>query len=727
MKKLLLSLLLATTTIGMMAVPAKRGVWKTIQLSDGTEARVTLVGDEFGHYWKAEDGQTYKQVPGTEIYAAVNEQTVTEKARVRRAKVNAKRLVKREFGKPTHYEGSKKALIILVNFSDVKFKTANNNALFQRIANEVNFSEGNFRGSMADYFKAQSRGKFLLSFDVVGPVTVSKKASYYGENSDDENEEDLHPGEMICEAVQLAKSQVSNWKQYDWDNDGYVDQVYIVYAGKGEADGGDENTIWPHAFDLYTAHNYGDGDGPVQVATNLYVNSYACGGELNGQTGSVAGIGTMCHEFSHCLGYPDFYDTGYSGGQGMCDWDLMDSGSYNGDGYQPAGYTSYERWFAGWETPITLEAEDVSVTNMKSLQSGGESYIIYNKGNVNEFLMLENRQLEGWDASLNYGGLLITHCDYDQEVWAQNGPNDDPNHQRMVVVPADGRCQKSTYFEQTYFTGEGDAFPQRNVTSFNKDFKTYDNIAAKAAKFFKKNINGTNWIDASIEGITQNVDGTIGFSYVAGTNQGNQNDDNPLKPEGAIFYESFNQCTGTGGNDGFWNSSIANGEFVTDNDGWVININGGRGYGANQCAKFGTTKAKGDVTTPAFKLTGEAKLTFRAGAWNANSEGDILTVSASGAEVSKSTVTMNRGAFQNYELKLNGKGLVTVTFQSLSGSKSRFFLDEVLVMPLETSAIETMSTSSIGRIYTLDGRFMGTNKETLEHGIYIIDGKKIIK
>ena len=88
---------------------------------------------------------------------------------------------------------------------------------------------------------------------------------------------------------------------------------------------------------------------------------------------------------------------------------------------------------------------------------------------------------------------------------------------------------------------------------------------------------------------------------------------------------------------------------------------------------------------------------------------------------------MNRGAFQNYELKLNGKGLVTVTFQSLSGSKSRFFLDEVLVMPLETSAIETMSTSSIGRIYTLDGRFMGTNKETLEHGIYIIDGKKIIK
>lgn len=714
--------MMLSMALSAIAIPAKRGQWKKITLADGSIVRATLVGDEFGHFWKTADGIAYMK--DGECYKKIDGQKIVNRAKVMRHQANAKRVQRLPEAGVGSYFGQKKGLIILVNFKDVKFNALHNNELFQKIANEEGYSEGKFKGSMADYFKAQSRGQFMLDFDIVGPVTVSKNAQYYGQNDADGN--DMHAGEMVCEAVTKAKSEVSDWQQYDWNNDGYVDQVYIVYAGQGEADGGEDETIWPHAYDLSSANYYGDGTGPVNVSTSLKVNTYACGSELNGNK-AIEGIGTICHEFSHCLGYPDFYDVDYSGGQGMDFWDLMDQGSYNGDGYQPAGYTAYERWTAGWLTPIELDNEDMTVTNMKSLQNGGECYILYNKGNVNEFLMLENRQLEGWDASLNYGGLLITHCDYDQEVWAQNGPNDDPNHQRMVVVPADGRCQKSTYFEQTYFTGEGDAFPQRNVTSFNKDFKTYDNIAAKAAKFFKKNINGTNWIDASIEGITQNVDGTIGFSYVAGTNQGNQNDDNPLKPEGAIFYESFNQCTGTGGNDGFWNSSIANGEFVTDNDGWVININGGRGYGANQCAKFGTTKAKGDVTTPAFKLTGEAKLTFRAGAWNANSEGDILTVSASGAEVSKSTVTMNRGAFQNYELKLNGKGLVTVTFQSLSGSKSRFFLDEVLVMPLETSAIETMSTSSIGRIYTLDGRFMGTNKETLEHGIYIIDGKKIIK
>ena len=722
MKKLLLSLLLATTTIGMMAVPAKRGVWKTIQLSDGTEARVTLVGDEFGHYWKAEDGQTYKQVPGTEIYAAVNEQTVTEKARVRRAKVNAKRLVKREFGKPTHYEGSKKALIILVNFSDVKFKTANNNALFQRIANEVNFSEGNFRGSMADYFKAQSRGKFLLSFDVVGPVTVSKKASYYGENSDDENEEDLHPGEMICEAVQLAKSQVSNWKQYDWDNDGNVDQVYIVYAGKGEADGGDENTIWPHAFDLYTAHYYGDGDGPVQVATNLYVNSYACGGELNGQTGSIAGIGTMCHEFSHCLGYPDFYDTGYSGGQGMCDWDLMDSGSYNGDGYQPAGYTSYERWFAGWETPITLEAEDVSVTNMKSLQSGGESYIIYNKKNREEYFLLENRQSDGWDESLYGAGLLILHVDHDESAWTNNTPNSEANHQRMTWIPADKKYHYETYQgSKYYYTNQTDVFPYGNVKTFNKDFGTL-------AKFYNKNTDGTYYLDSSVEDITQNADGTISFNFVANYTGGSGG--GSVAPTGDyLFYESFSQCNGTGGNDGSWSGLVANSDFVPDNDGWAAcsDSRGAKAFGADECAKFGTGKIDGWATTPAFTVNGTGNLTFQAGAWNATADQTTLNLSVSNGSISPSSVTMTKGAFTDFTATITATGNVQVTFKS---SKGRFFLDEVLVVDPNATGIQEIKVAkptTEGKIYTLDGRYVGTDFSQLRRGVYIVNGKKVMK
>ena len=38
------------------------------------------------------------------------------------------------------------------------------------------------------------------------------------------------------------------------------------------------------------------------------VDTYACGSELMGISGkTLDGIGTMCHEYSHCLGLPDFY------------------------------------------------------------------------------------------------------------------------------------------------------------------------------------------------------------------------------------------------------------------------------------------------------------------------------------------------------------------------------------------------------------------------------------
>ena len=528
-KSLFIAFALLTMSLVVMAVPAKKGVYKTLTLSDGTTVRAMLVGDEHGHFWRADDGQTYVQKNG--IYQTVDTKDIVEKAKARRLQSNAlfsRRLSRtRGLSDFNHYYDKKKGIIILVNYADVQFKDENDNALFQRIVNEPGFSEGDFKGSMADYFRDQSRGKFELEFDVVGPVTVSKEAAYYGSNDEDGN--DMHAAEMVCEAVTLAMDQVKDWKQYDWDGDHYVDQVYVIYAGNGAADGGGEDTIWPHAYDLYSSHYYGDGTGPVEVDVNLKVNTYACGPELDGG-GKISGIGTMCHEFSHCLGYPDFYDIDYSGGQGMLQWDLMDGGSYNGNGYQPAGYTSYERWVVGWMDPIELSDEDKTIEDMKSLQNGGESYIIYNKGNPNEYYLLENRQLEGWDASLPSAGLLIIHVDYDKDVWYHNQPNDDITHQRMTVVPADGDY-KSQYYDDygIYYFPENivtDPFPQGDVTAFNKRFKTYDPQAKRAAKLFNPNENGKFWIDSSVENIKQNGDKTISFNFVANDTGKEPEDDN---------------------------------------------------------------------------------------------------------------------------------------------------------------------------------------------------------
>ena len=729
MKKFLFTLSLLVVTTAMMAVPAKRGQWKTLKLQDGTEVRAMLVGDEHGHFWRAADGQAYAKQSGTSYYTAVDAKQIAAKAKVRRQQVNAQRAKRlraaRRMGDLGNYFGKKRGIIILVNFQDKQFQTTHDNTLFNRIANEEGFSEGNFKGSMADYFKAQSRGLFELDFGVVGPVTVSQNASYYGENvpiEGSDQEGDKCAEEMVIEAVTLAKDLVTDWKQYDWNNDGEVDQVYLIYAGKGEADPGEDDmtdAIWPHAYTLYAANYYGVGSGPITVGTNLVVNTYACGSELNGE-GDICGIGTMCHEFSHCLGYPDYYDIDYSGGQGMGGYDLMDSGSYNGNGYQPVGYTSYERWVAGWLEPIELNAEDAAITNMKSLQNGGESYIIYNKGNQNEFFLLENRQKDGWDASLSDKGLLILHCDYDKETWWNNQPNDDPDHQRMTVIPADGEYAYEMYKGEKYYY-DATLFPYGSVTAFNKSFKVKknDKVAEKAAKFFNKNTNGTYWIDSSVENIKQNNDGSISFNFVA--NYGGSAEEQPTG--NYLFYESFDQCEGTGGNDDYWSGQgTASGAFSPDNEGWAADSKAG----ANQCAKFGSSKKIGTVTTPTISLTSQSVLTFKAAPWS----GDVtsLKLSAIGTTITfdKTELTMRDGQWTEFTVKMTGAGDAKIVFTP----GKRFFLDEVLVVDPNATAIQSVSAHKeikTMRVYTLDGRYVGNDPDRLPRGMYIINGKKIVK
>ena len=704
-----------------MAVPAKRGQQKMLTLANGTEVKATLVGDEHGHYWLADDGAAYVDVDG--IYQQVDAQQIAEKAKVRRQTVNSKRVKRlqasRRVGEVGSYTGKKRAIIILVNFKNVTFESTN--AYFNRIANEENFKDGSFKGSMADYFKAQSRGKFELDFDVVGPVTVSENASYYGKNDSEGN--DLYPGKMVIEAVKLAKDSVSNWKQYDWDNDGYVDQVYVVYAGQGEADGGAASTIWPHAYTLSSAKAYGDGTGPVTVATGLKVDTYACGSELDGY-GNVGGIGTMCHEFSHCLGYPDCYDIDYSGGWGMDIWDLMCSGSYNGDGYLPAGYTSYERWEAGWEEPTVLEDEDVNVSSLPSLQSSGQSYIIYNKKNRDEYYMLENRQQDGWDAGLPGAGLLIVHVDYNESVWANNQPNDDPNHQRMTWVQADNKLQTTRYMGEEYLTLEGletDLFPYNSNNSFNRSTKP-------AAKLFNNNVDGTKYLTSSVEDITRNADGSIAFKFVAQYNSSVTPDPDPDDPdqpsvEGAVFYESFSECAGKGGNDDEWGSSVASAKFQPDNDGWVATAS----YGGYQCARFGSSKKSGVAKSPRIPLnSNEHTLTFKAAAWGTDSKTLSLSTEGSTVVIEPKSFTMGAGEWTTFTAKIKGTGTVSLVFTP----GKRFFLDEVAVIDdVVATSITTVDSSArrSNAIYTLDGRFVGTDASTLRHGLYIINGKKVVK
>ncbi len=712
-KKITLMAILLLAVITAAAVPARPNQWRTITLTDGTQVKATLVGDEHSHWYRGEDGSTYVSA-GNGTYNKADVSSIVARGAQRRAKAASHFANRRKVdisGNRGSYLGTKKGIIILVNFKDQQFQASHNQELYQKIANQKNYTDGDFQGSLNDYFTAQSDGRFTIDFDVVGPVTVSQKTAYYGGNDSYDN--DKAPEEMIVEACRLVDDQV-DFSKYDWGGTGEVDQVYVIYAGKGEANGGDDDTIWPHAWNLSEANKSLTLDG-------VKINSYACSAEL--ASSSIDGIGTICHEFSHCLGYPDLYDVGYSGNFGMSSFDLMDYAGYNGDGFCPAGYTAYEKWIAGWLDYEVLDADDVAVTNLKPTNEGGKAYVLYNKGNKNEYFVIENRQNNKWDAYIEGTGLQVIHVDYDATCWTNNVVNTygtftkangytanfTNNHQRHTLVHADND-DDSKYWDDTWkyykkTTLDGDLYP----------YKTNNKLSDSSTPNFglyNNNADGTRKMGCAITDITANTDGTINFNYTAKVTT-------EPTPEGQIFYESFDQCDGTGGNDGEWSGNIARSNFNTDNDGWSSTS----AKGANQCARFGTNQKVGTVTSPEINLTGSATVTFKAAPFG--SDGKTLKVAFDGTTVG--TFTMKSSEWSEFTVNITGNGSGKLTFTP----SNRFFLDEVRVVANGSSTgidtIKPTTTTTTGRIYNLQGQYMGSSVDTLPQGIYIINGKKVIK
>lgn len=695
-KKILFTLTFVLTCAAIMAVPAKRGQWKTITLADGSQVRAELRGDEHMRAWFTADGRCYQLIDN--VYKETDVKTLKAKAKARRASSSKRRVQKREFGVPGRFTGDKRCLVILVNFADQTFKASNDSVFFDRMTNEIGFSDGKFVGSMKDYFHAQSGGQFNLSFDVMGPVTVSKNYSYYGKNN--AVDDDQYPDVMVKEAVLLVNEKYPkiNFADYDWDHDGKVDQVYVIYAGKGEHDNDSQkDLIWPHSWDLSDTAN--GACGMVEV-DGVNVDTYACGPELNAD-GTASGIGTMCHEFTHCLGLPDFYDVnGDDDIFGMSTWSLMDYGSYNGDGYVPCNYTSYEKWFCGWLEPIEL-TEPTEVTGMKSMTDYGDAYIIYNPANRNEFFLLENHTQTGWDAEAYGSGMLVIHVDYDKEVWKNNEVNTVKGHQRCTIVPADNNLVFS------YSSLSHDLYPYKQNDSIS-------NTSEPAFILYNKNEDGTKFLNRKVTDIKIASDGTVSFKFDTDNYQG------ALPSGDYLFYESFDQCDGTGGNDNQWNGSIASSTFKPDNEGWSTVMDAQ--YGGDQCARFGSSKNDGTTTSPSFTLNGTTTLTFKAAPWGKEDCSLVLSVN----ETVLGSIDLANNQWTEYTIEITGYGQTTLKFQPTT---KRFFLDEVKVANPTTTAIRELKLPQRRAqegIYTLDGRYLGSDRTALSRGIYIVNGKKMV-
>ena len=494
-KYLLLTIAFFLGNVAVNAVPAYPGKL-TVTLSNGKQVVLTHRGDEHFSFFTDEEGNAYRRAANKIGFEQISMEEVRNIWQPRMARANKARSARatKRVGTPLgDLTGKKKGLVILMQFDDYSFATENAKAVFHDFFNKTGYTDYGMTGSVKDYFKAQSYNKFELDFDVVGPYTAAHSMVYYGAHNGSSH--DTRPWELIKEGCEQADAEV-DFADYDWDGDGEVNQVFVIYAGYGEnsdltADNKFANCIWPHEYNL----KYAGIDLKLDGKT---ISTYACGCELKGTEGAdLDGIGTACHEFSHCLGLPDFYDT--SGNNfGMSTWDVMDQGCYNNDSSTPSGYTSYERMFAGWLTPTELNTM-TRVEGMKPLADSPEAYILYNENNRNEYYLLENRQLVGFDAGLYGHGLLVLHVDYDEETWHNNSVNVNSSHQRLTIIPADDKLVR------TGTSLAGDPFPgTMGVTELT-------NYSTPAATLFNANTDGSNLMSKPIDNIKESDKGLISF------------------------------------------------------------------------------------------------------------------------------------------------------------------------------------------------------------------------
>lgn len=495
-------------SINANAIKATPEPIKLIQ-PDGTGLTIKLNGDEFFHYTTTEDGYLIqKDDKGVYKYAKFENNTfklTTQKANnVSLRNFNEKNFVSK-LDKSLNFRtiqsirkikksksltniqnsfpvtGSPRSLVILVNFTDKKFATPNAKTAFTNLLNQNAYAENGGTGSARDYFIESSFNQFSPNFDVVGPYDLPNNLSFYGENN--LSGDDKNPQQLIIDACDIADKNGLNFSNYDLDNNGIVDNIFVYYAGNNEAEGADANTVWPHRWSLGDYSTKFDGKS---------IFDYACTSELRGSSGTnMCGIGTFCHEFGHVLGLVDYYHTSNDNKKTLENWSIMDGGAYNNSGRTPPTYSAFDRFFLNWLHPVELKNSQ-NVT-LKPLINNNSAYLISENGNhnlngsnpnSNEFFLIENRYHTGFDSYLPGEGILIWHIDYNASDWDNNSPNNysetfqtEFSHMGVYLQPLTGNATTpgnaftSGEFIPQLWNGKNINKPISEIQKFNLDYK----------------------------------------------------------------------------------------------------------------------------------------------------------------------------------------------------------------------------------------------------------------
>ena len=526
-KNLFLFITLICCALAAYAMPAKPG-WHKVTQNDGTTLTIQAVGNAFTGALltqdglmveRGTDGSFYYKSSVTGLTAVLahdeNNRTPGETAFIQ-AQRGSLAMQAKQWKMPRNNNsfrvggsnadaavpalGQRRIPIILVEFKDKKFNNTREGIIEAMLTGNE---------SVGQYFRDQSNGLYEPDFDVYGIYTLSQNREYYGGHQGSDNDKGL--GSFVTEAVQLAAADGISFKPYDTNSDDYCDVVIVIYAGVGEAQASwnHPEAIWPCNWNLTSAAYYGSGgNGKFRPKTgDPYVDNFAVFNELYGSDDNgttIDGIGTFTHEFGHCLGLPDFYDTGNGNHYGLGDWDIMCMGCYNNNGFTPPGYSAYEKVFMGWINYITPQPGTyytLPVFNQKQAETD-KAVCITSNLNQNEYFILEYRKKQGWDRYAPGEGIMITHVTYNADRWWGDTPNNE-DIQLMTLMNADNSW--------SYNNESTDLWPQNGKTEFT-DSST---PAAKLNMKANGSITGNaGYLGKPVTNMVINADGTASFWYM---------------------------------------------------------------------------------------------------------------------------------------------------------------------------------------------------------------------
>lgn len=735
MKKFLTTCLLACAALtGAYASKAITSPFQ-VTLQDGTTVTAQIHGDEHFHFYTTTSGEllifennTWRIATEADKSQMTNKQNAVSKRRKANEKITATR--------PFPHVGTPKALVIMVDFSDQKFIYTKDDINKLLNGTEYNTSDGyHGYGSAAQYFDDCSGGKFRPQFDVVGPFHLQKSYKVYGAGDDD-------TASLIKDVCTVANSSV-DFAQYDSDNDDYVDLVYVIYAGYSAQWGEAKNpsAIWPKAG-VPSSGTYGTFDGKkiyrygVNNELAFYPDVWK---DMKKDQATfkpyLAGIGVFLHEMSHTMGLPDFYptvtwsDINKYDNQSMEEWDLMDGGENTFYGFFPAPYTAWERELMGWTSKMETLKSATNVT-LTPLANGGKGYRVMNDNDAsgNEYYILENIQKKGWYKRMPGEGMLVTHINYDANSFANfNGPNNTAGSPRITVIPANGTIYSSYHYKEGVASQY--AMEQADVKA---------NWAGNSYPGTQKVTSLTNWkpytgtMSKNITYIAQQSNGDVTFAFMGGipalsfankemTCDGKTAITNTLKvqyprTDGKTTYKSSNTAVAT---------VDANGKVTGVDDG-TATITATYTYsGGTKTATYKVT-VKFPVPTLTFtksEIKTDTKTTVTNALKITNGYTDGKTTYKS-----SNTAVATVDASGNVKGVANGTATITATYTYRGGKKTVTANYKVTVST--ASDIEEISSDAqptSDNIFTLDGRYVGTSKETLPSGIYIQNGKKFTK